>query len=235
MAISNTDYEFIELNRTFHELKTEGVESDDVDLTWLPGLSRSQRWPDLIKEYRLIILSEAGSGKTTEILNVARSLRKKDKHAFFLRLEHISADFEVAFEVGTYGAFEEWLKSEKEGWIFLDSVDEARLRNPGDFELAIRNLSNRIQVALNQAHIVITGRTTAWRPKTDLNLCVTQLSYNDTTSEREPQPEEKETDDDRNEVKTEDKKHSKSAFVIVVLDELTSEQIAIFAEARGVD
>ena len=235
MASIDTNYGFIELNRTFHELKSEGVESDDVDFTWIPGLSRSQRWPDLINEYRLIILSEAGSGKTTEILNVARSLRKKNKHAFFLRLEHISADFEVAFEVGAYGAFEEWLKSEKEGWIFLDSVDEARLRKPGDFELAIRKLSNRIQVALNRAHIVITGRTTAWRPKTDLNNCVTQLSYNDTASERQPQPEDTGTDDDRNEVKTEDKKKSKSAFVIVELDELTSEQIAIFAKARGVN
>ena len=235
MADTDTTHRFIELNRTFHELKSEGVESDDLDFTWIPGLSRSQQWPDLIKKYRLIILSEAGSGKTTEILNVARSLKKKNKNAFFLRLEHISADFEVAFEVGTFGAFEEWLKSEKEGWIFLDSVDEARLRHPGDFELAIRKLSNRIQGALNRAHIVITGRTTAWRPKTDLDLCITQLPYNDTASEREPQPEDTGTDDDRNEAETEDKKHPDSVFVIVELDELTSGQITVFAEAQGVN
>ena len=154
MTGSNTDYGFIELHRTFHELTSNSVESDDVDFTWIPGLSRSQSWPDLIKEYRLIILSEAGSGKTSEIRHIARTLRAQNKQAFFLRLEHVTKNFNIAFAVGTHGNFEKWLLSEEIGWIFLDSVDEARLRDPGDFELAILELSNRIQAAFGRVHML---------------------------------------------------------------------------------
>ena len=46
----------------------------------------------------------------------------------------------------------------------LDSVDEARLRDPKDFERAIRRIGKRIERALQRTHIVITGRTEAWRP-----------------------------------------------------------------------
>ena len=157
----DSSYDFIELDRTFHELSKHCSEMDDVDISRAFGVGERLRWPNLIKEYRLIILSEAGSGKTAEIRNVAHTLRGQGKPAFFLRLEHIPRDFEDAFEVGTCEAFEEWLASGEEGWLLLDSVDEARLRNPGDFELAIRKLSRRIITAKDRTHIVITGRTTA--------------------------------------------------------------------------
>jgi hypothetical protein len=122
---SAPNYEFIELQRTFHELSQHSCESDDIDISLMFGSGKRLRWSDLIKENRLIILSEAGSGKTAEILNVARTLRERGTPAFFLRLEHIPRDFEEAFEVGTYEAFEEWLASGDYGWLHLDSVDEA--------------------------------------------------------------------------------------------------------------
>ena len=235
MAASNTDYEFIELHRTFHELTSETAESDDTDFTWLPGLSRSQRWPDLIKEYRLIILSEAGSGKTSEIRQIARTLTEQNKQAFFLRLENISEKFKFAFEIGTFRDFRKWLKSGDDGWLLLDSVDEARLRHPGDFKLAILEVSNRIEAALGRVHIVITGRKSAWRPKTDLDLCVTQLPHVDTSLHEEPHEGNREKQDDHFEVKTEGVKGDKQVFKIVTLDDLNEKQIIKFAEARGVN
>ena len=137
--------------------------------------------------------------------------------------------------MGTYEAFEEWLSSGKEGWLLLDSVDEARLLDPGDFELAIRNLSRQISPAKDRAHIVITSRTTAWRPKTDLAYCTAHLPYTvATTSERDPQP-----DDDGPEgsflTETETRDSAKLVFKIVSLDDLTPNQIAVFAEARGIE
>ena len=89
----DTSYEFIELHRTFHELSKHSSENDDIDIIRAFRVGESLRWPNLIKEYRLIILSEAGSGKTAEIRNVARTLRGRGKPAFFLRLEHIPRDF----------------------------------------------------------------------------------------------------------------------------------------------
>lgn len=74
-TIFDSRYEFIELNRTFHELSKHNNENDDVDINQAFHSDEHLCWPNLIKEYRLIILSEAGSGKTTEIRNIARMLR----------------------------------------------------------------------------------------------------------------------------------------------------------------
>jgi hypothetical protein len=226
---------FIELHRTFHELSKHSRENDDVAISQTLHVGDSLYWFNILKEYRLILLSEAGSGKTAEIRNVACMLRKEGKPAFFLRLEHIPRDFEDAFEVGTYEAFEEWLASGEEGWLLLDSVDEARLRNPGDFELAIRKLSRQISIAKDRTHIVITGRTTAWRPKTDLACCIAHLPYTVAAiSERDPQAEDNDTEGSL-QTETETQGRIKSVFKIVALDDLTSEQIVVFAKARGIE
>lgn len=228
-------YKFIELHRTFHELSQHNCENDDIDISLPFGLGERLRWPDLIKEHRLIILSEAGSGKTEEIRNAARSLREQGEPAFFLRLEHIPRDFEEAFEVGTYEAFEEWLASGEDGWLLLDSVDEARLRNPRDFELAILKLSRRVNTAKDRAHIVITGRTTAWRPKTDLSCCTNYLPY--TVLDKAERNSQAEDDAPEENLQTDTEPHdrAKTPFKIVALDALTSDQIAVFVKARGVN
>ena len=197
-------------------------------------------WPDLIHEHRIIILSEAGSGKTTEIRNITRSLRNEGKPAFFLRLEHIPEHFEDAFEVGTHEAFAAWLASSEEGWFFLDSVDEARLKNPRDFELAIRKLSKQIITAKDRTHIVITSRITVWRPKSDLAYCDNYFPYTPTvTSERDPQANNIQSEkaiqpDGSVLIETDSKKENDSFFRIVALDDLARDQIAVFVNAQGI-
>src|SRR5436305_1193942 len=114
----------IELRRTFHELsQAKGPGSDDEPL--YPSGKRHD-WTTLLEEHRVVILSEAGSGKTAEIREVAKSLRNHGKAAFFLRLEHVASDFEIAFEEGTLEEFQSWVASTDPGWLLLDSVDESR-------------------------------------------------------------------------------------------------------------
>ena len=177
MTTFESTHDFIELNRTFRALSEQSAQDDDTDISQAHRVGSGLDWPDLIKEYRVVILSEAGSGKTTEIRNTAQKLDELGKRVFFLRIENIANDFDDAFEVGTRESFEEWLESGDEGWIFLDSVDEARLRNPADFERAIRKMSRLTKVSKDRTHIVITSRTTSWRPKTDLELCSAQFPY----------------------------------------------------------
>jgi hypothetical protein len=231
---SNLSDKFIELDRTFHEVSKDSSENDDLEISWAFRFGDRLHWADLIKEYRLIILSEAGSGKTAEIRNVANMIRNQGKSAFFLRLEYISENFEVAFEVGTFNAFEEWLGSGEEGWLFLDSVDEARLHKPSDFELAILKLGKRISTAKDRTHIVITSRTTAWRPRTDLARCTESLPYTVATrSEGDPQAED-DCPEGSLPIKTTAQDSDKQVFKIVTLDDLTSSQITMFAENRGI-
>nr|WP_319382364.1 hypothetical protein [uncultured Roseibium sp.] len=227
--------DFIDLNRTFHELSDYASESDDVDLANVFHVGESLTWVDLIKEHRVVILSEAGSGKTEEIRNVASRLRVEGNPAFFLRLEHIPQDFEDAFEVGSYEEFQSWLEADEEGWLLLDSVDEARLRDPGDFQLAVRKLARKLSVAKNRTHIVITGRSSAWRPKSDLAFCSQHLPF---VREARPDPIEDENGEldidlglEPESTKLDQKKH---VFKLVALSDLSSEQILKFSAGRGI-
>jgi len=173
---------FIELDRSFRTLvddpttttTTTTTASDDAKL--VPSAT-SLKWGDLLTLHRVVVLSEAGAGKTEEIRHAARSLRGDGKAAFFLRLEHISTSFEAAFEEGTHDEFETWLESTQEGWLLLDSIDESRLRDPLDFEAAVRILGHRLMPALQRVRLILTGRTAAWRPSTDLALCLRHLPY----------------------------------------------------------
>lgn len=231
---SKSSNKYIDLHRTFRQLPQNSDKNDYLEGTSAFYFGDLFYWDDLIKEYRLVILSEAGSGKTAEIENIALTLRQEGKSAFFLRLENISEDFEYAFEVGTYDDFKKWLRSSEEGWLFLDSVDEARLRSPRDFELAIRKLSAQINRVKDQAHIVITSRTAAWRPKTDLAYCDQHLPYTTITTLSETQVEDLDPNGSI-QTKTELGKENQPMFKIFTLNDLTRDQIGLFAIARGIE
>ncbi|WP_312807211.1 hypothetical protein [Comamonas sp.] len=167
---------FIQLDRSFRILADDSATAISDDATLIPSAA-SLKWADLLNLRRSVILSEAGAGKTVEIRQAARSLREVGKAAFFLRLEHITTSFETAFEEGSHDEFESWIESSQDGWLLLDSIDESRLRDPLDFEAAIRILSYRLKPALQRVCIILTGRTAVWRPSTDLALCRHHLPY----------------------------------------------------------
>lgn len=231
-----SDYGFVQLNRTFQELPKDTGESDSIDIARIAGLKTALNWDDLVQKFRIIILSEAGTGKTKEIQHIAECLRNEGKSAFFLRLEYVANDFEDAFEVGTLDDFNVWLASNSKGWLLLDSVDEARLRNPGDFELAIRKLGKRINSALQRAHIIITSRVSAWRAKTDLAYCIHWLPYivpSVITVEDDEQPKKCEVrQHSQTEIQSQPKEEP--SFWIVSLNDLDSAQIEMFASAKGI-
>jgi hypothetical protein len=206
---------YIELNRTFRTLVDDQtiIASDDARLE--PS-SRSLNWSDIMQLRRVVILSEAGAGKTEEIRHAAQRLRAEKKAAFFLRIEHIPTLFEAAFEEGSYEEFEGWLESTQEGWLLLDSIDEARLRDPSDFEAAVRKLGHKLQTATQRVHLVLTGRTAAWRPLSDLDLCAKHLPYSDPPGSATEVP------------------NNPRIFTVVALDDLSAEQVRQFARAMNI-
>lgn len=240
MSDSQKPNDFVQLGRTFHELAKHARESDSFDLNQTIVTGPRLSWEDLLKGFRTVILSEAGTGKTEEIRQTAKRLRAAGARAFFLRLEHIPDAFEDAFEVSTFDEFEQWLSSTDEAWLLLDSVDEARLRNPGDFERAVRKLGRRIQAGNARAHIVLTGRTSAWRAKTDLALCETYFPIAPETMRvkgAEPPKEPHLLGDSNSQsfgTEVSEQKEARSGFRIVALDDLSTSQIEAFARARGV-
>ncbi|GAB4023457.1 hypothetical protein GCM10028808_73980 [Spirosoma migulaei] len=225
--------QFIELNRIFYQLSApfgHAAKSDNIDLEEAVDsrMGRSINWDELVKEYRVVILAEAGAGKTQEIRHTTKALKRDGKNAFFIRLEHICDGLESAFEIGTYQGFTSWLNSNEEGWLFLDSVDEARLRDPRDFQKAIRKIASQISDALLRVHIVITSRVTAWRPKTDLQLCDEQFPI--TSLHEKTSTEELHLDEAP--ITPTDKK---AGFKIYSLADLTREQIISFISSKGIE
>lgn len=222
---------FIQLDRTFHDLALSEEEGKESELFRLMRRDKPTQWSDLLEEPRVVLLSEAGSGKTQELRHVCRDLRQRAKRAFFLRIEHLAQDFDAAFEEGTLQEFEEWMASDEDGWLFLDSVDEARLKDPKDFERAIRKVGRKLGRALQRTRVVITGRTDAWRPRTDLLICEAALPW--TAPETAPE-EEQESDESVSTGEAIRSKRRKSPFRIVALDDLAGEQVDHFANAKGV-
>lgn len=229
---------YIDLQRTFHELSRSGGESDDVETVRGFQVGKPISWAKLLESFRVVILSEAGTGKTREIRNAAQTLRSQGKAAFFLRLEHIANDFEDAFErdTGTSEQFEAWLASNEEGWLLLDSVDEARLRDPGDFERAIRKMGRLLSPAQGRTHVIITGRASAWRAKTDLDTCLRAFPPPSYATREQPQ-QSTDPDNELGDVVHTDTRttETKPTYLVVSLDDLDAAQVKKFASAKGVD
>jgi hypothetical protein len=222
---------FIDLDRTFSKIPLDADVSDDVDLSGRHSRHGELHWADLLNHQRVILLSEAGSGKTAEIRNVTRQLRSEGKSAFFLRIENVSPELEDAIEEGTFDEFESWLDSGSEGWLFLDSVDEARLKDPRDFERAIRKLGRVTQRAGAHAHIIITGRSTAWRASTDLAICERAFEFEPVSRQALSTPVDAFEDGVQTaaaEIGTD------ASFLVVTLDDIYGEQIDRFLSGTGV-
>lgn len=225
--------DFIELNRTFRDLAISHEDGDEAKMVRLFSRQASTHWAEILAEPRVIVLAEAGSGKTEEIRHICRRQRAEGKAAFFLRIEHVVDDCETSFEEGDFEEFDAWLNSCDQGWLFLDSVDEARLRDPKDFERAIRRIGKRIERVLQRTHIVITGRTEAWRPSTDLLLCRTNLRWDASANaiDEGPSPQGEYVIAAERAAKCESKH---APFRIVALEDLHGTQVETFAIAKGV-
>jgi len=219
---------YIELHRTFAELLRDEKHGDDARAL-SPGTA-TLTLPDLLNEPRVVILSEAGSGKTEELRQAALHLRAQGKAAFFLRLEHVFTEFDTAFEEGTLEEFQAWLASSDQGWVLLDSIDESRLRSPLDFETAMRKLSVRLSTAKQRTHLLITGRAPAWRPKSDLELCEKLFPVADEHVIAPAGDDVGTMDEQKQAVEN----VGASPIKIVTLEDLSAKQIKHFAEVKGI-
>ena len=162
-----TPCDYIELNRQFVEINEKDVETSETEARIEWGLTSASRWPDLLSEHRVVILSSAGTGKSWEISHQCEKLDRAGNPTFFLRLEDLANEWEVAFEVGNPESLKKAVRAGDEIWIFLDSIDEARLSDPRAFEKALKRLKPHIKDNLQNVHMVLTSRIGAWRPKED--------------------------------------------------------------------
>ena len=119
---------FIDLERRFSIVEKDKEKDPDRIKESFWSSTPTVGWSDLLQQYRVVILSEPGAGKTEEFKHAAGVKKKQGNFSFFVRLELVEdCNWEDCFGIGTSGEFDQWLGSSDLAWLFLDSVDEARL------------------------------------------------------------------------------------------------------------
>ncbi|WP_232772517.1 NACHT domain-containing protein [Psychromonas sp. Urea-02u-13] len=180
---------YISLNRQFSLVSKDKQDTDEYDVSLRHVFGKPDSWEELLREYRCVVLAEAGAGKTVEFTERAKLVKKEGKFSFFIRIEYIVNQFSEAFEVGDEDAFNGWLASSEEAWFFLDSVDEAQLSSPRAFDKAIRLFAQGIKKGAHRAHIYVSSRPYSWRVKADQLLMDNHLFIpSSATSQSDSQP-----------------------------------------------
>ena len=163
----------VELDRKFWEITSE-EDADPDALRFLSFFRKDSQpgWEQLLTMSRVVVLAEARTGKTEEFRETALKLRSTGKAAFFCAIEELATvGLEEAFDIGTYKDFSIWCKDDQPGWIFLDSVDEARLINYDYFKRALKRLKTGLGDAAERAFIYISCRGGRdWNEISDLGL-----------------------------------------------------------------
>ena len=133
-------------------------------------------WKAILEHPRIVVLGEAGTGKTTEFCRQTAILKQAGTAAFFCRIEAL-AEFGLVQSLEPLEdehLFTAWRNETGPGVFFLDSVDEARLRDK-DFRRALRNFRKELdQSALARATVLISCRPSDWRGQDDRNA-VTEI------------------------------------------------------------
>jgi len=163
-------HKFIDLSRRFRDLTDAELEEPDILATFGENeYFSADGWPELLKYPRVLLLAEAGSGKTIEMNEAAKRLASEGRYAFFVALESLdTGNLSDLLSVEEEGAFEKWKRDGcSTAWFFLDAVDELKLTQ-GKLERALNRFSKAVNGLLDRAHIVISCRPNDWRPNLDM-------------------------------------------------------------------
>ncbi len=148
------------IERTFRDIPEDRIREAEqqaflVSLGWLQGST----WDDLLQSMRVLLISEAGAGKTHECSVRAKRLWDAGEPAFFIDLTALAQkDLRSLLDMDEEARFDSWHASQSDvATFFLDSIDELKLTS-GSFELALKGFKKGIGSQLQRTRIVITTR-----------------------------------------------------------------------------
>lgn len=148
------------IKRTFQDIPDSNATEDQqiallMDLGWHKGSD----WGDLLQSKRVLIISEAGAGKTYECREQRKALWDAGEPAFYVELADLGkTELHNLLSHEEGQRFEAWLASQSDvATFFLDSIDELNL-SLGSFERALKNLERAVAGQLHRIRVVITSR-----------------------------------------------------------------------------
>ena len=155
------------IERTFQNIPEGKLsEADQQSFLVSLGWSRGTTWQDLLRSMRVLMISEAGAGKTYECREQAQRLWDAGEPAFFVELSGLATGgLRSLLYLDEVARLDDWLSSQSDvATFFLDSIDELKLTR-GSFEQALKLFKRGIEGQLGRARIVITTRPTAFDEK----------------------------------------------------------------------
>ena len=158
----------IDLDRRFIPWSADEEPSDPDFLRETSPYGNVLDWKALLEKRRVVLLSEAGSGKTTEFKQQKRRLSVAGKDCFLVTLRSIGRlGFERALREQGWARFQAWRDSGEPAWLFLDSFDEAK---QAEYRLVdvLQDVASAIDGVEGRVHIILSGRYSDWEFKHDL-------------------------------------------------------------------
>lgn len=234
--------QFVDLNRSFRPLTERGIDDPDVlQAHSESGLGRTLGWAELLESERVVILAEAGSGKTREMQEQTRRLVREGKSAFFFPLEGLATTplREVFSSHEDEERFDHWLSDpDAVAWFFLDSVDELKL-TAGKLETALIRLSKAINGRLDRSRIFLSSRPNDWLADSDLRVFNTHLPIPDPPHTQPPVADDLflsvlKRDTASKETRESQDPQEKQLVQIVSIQPLNEDQVRSFAKGLGV-
>ena len=236
--------EFVDLQRRFLELSDSELEDIESLLAWSGSeFGPDIGWSELLQYARVILLAEAGSGKTVEMQQQANRLTGEGRFAFFIPLESLGqGQVTDTLSPAEEKRFDQWKSDGRDpAWLFLDAVDELKLTD-GKLDRALIQLSKAIDGCLDRARIIISCRPSDWRSDLDLHTVQQRLPVPETRRDSSVcPPEEVFIGALRNEgggqshvTPEEDESPTQGTARTVAMLPMRDEQIKLFAEWRGI-
>ena len=132
-----------------------------VFLTGFLG-GRTVGWAQLLQSERVLIVSEAGMGKSFECRQAQKDIWEAGESAFFIELSDLAnGPLETRLGAKELPRFKSWEAAQSERAVFfLDSVDELTL-TATSFEAALKSIARTLGANLGRACIVLTTRPIA--------------------------------------------------------------------------
>ncbi|MCB2199501.1 hypothetical protein KQI63_08855 [bacterium] len=159
---------FVDLKRRFRKWDKETSDllamMELIQLDESGEFQYSRGWEELLERKSTIVLGEAGSGKSVEFKNQVERINSNGKFAFGIEIHDLCKN--PLSNCVDQALFKKWRRSKESGYFFLDSLDEAKLRQ-STLRQALLSLSNGIQGFESRIHIFISSRTSDWDNRTD--------------------------------------------------------------------
>lgn len=160
MKLTHESNNSASLVRIFRDIAEDKIsDGRDWDRWAAFDLSKGADWEDLLESSRILIISEAGAGKTHECRARCDILSARGEPAFFLELASLAgSDVTRLLTPAQRSRLEAWQRSQSEvATFFLDSFDELKITQ-GSFRQALLNLQHEIQSQLDRVRVVVTAR-----------------------------------------------------------------------------